>query len=113
MTTSNEQIYQAVVDLAQTGRIASRETVAQVVNLPMGIVDDHLKRLVNDERLKRPARGVYESVAAAPEDRAISVTVLPTGRVKLEVGDEVLDLSFREARAIGASMVGFTFQFRV
>jgi hypothetical protein len=41
--------------------------------------------------------------------RPITVTSLPTGRVKLEIAGVVMDLSPREAREIGFSMVGFTF----
>lgn len=106
MKTSSKQIYQAVLELVKVGRVATVEAVAQVTCLPLGIVDYHLKQLVSSKRLKCSAGGVYEPVEAA---RSISVTTLHTGRVKLEIADVVLDLSPREAREIGLSMVGFTY----
>ena len=41
----------------------------------------------------------------------MSVTYLNNGRVQLEVGDHVLDLSLREAKNIGAATAGTGLQF--
>jgi hypothetical protein len=43
--------------------------------------------------------GIFEPIDQSV-DRAISGTMVPNGRYKLEVGDQVLDLTLREARQI-------------
>lgn len=106
-----ELIYRAVCEIHQQGGVATREAVARVVNVKMALVDDHLKRLINDERLRRVTRGVVAPVQMFPADRAVSVTTMPNGLVKLEIGEHLVELTPREVRHIGSSMVGFTLQF--
>lgn len=43
------------------------------------VVDDHVKRLLKDGRLRRVASGVFEAVEDLPPAQAISLTVLPSG----------------------------------
>lgn len=99
-------IYQCIVDLTNTNRVATRQVVSSMTGLKMSIVDDHVKRLKADGKIHSPVAGVFEPVEDAPIDRAVSVTYLSNGRVKLEVGDECLDLTLREASSVGAATAG-------
>ena len=81
--TSTQRVLDAVRDLRELDQIATRETVAELTGLKMGIVDDRLRALVDDGKLKRLLRGVYELVETYPEPRELSCTMLSTGWVKL------------------------------
>lgn len=108
---TSQVIYDTVVDLTNTSRRAHRETIAEVSGLKLAIVDDNLKRLKADGRVKLIERGVYLPVPPAREDRAVSNTILPDGTCKLEVGDDVMSLTMREARALVGVLGGITLQF--
>ena len=57
---STERIFQAVRELRAMDQIATRDTVAELTGLKMTVVDDRLRALVDDGKLKRLLRGVYE-----------------------------------------------------
>ena len=59
---STEQVYAAVQELREQGQIATRESVMELTGLKLSIVDDRLRALVDDGRLRRLIRGVYELV---------------------------------------------------
>ena len=103
---STERIFQAVRELRAMDQIATRETVAELTNLKLSVVDDRLRTLVDDGKLKRLLRGVYELVESFPAPRAISKTVLPNGAVVYDIGDEVLTLSPQEARVLAELSMG-------
>ena len=104
--TSTQRVLDAVRDLRELDQIATRETVAELTGLKMGIVDDRLRALVDDGKLKRLLRGVYELVERFPEPRAISKTVLPNGAVVYDIGDDVWTLSPQEARVLAELSMG-------
>lgn len=111
-TSNASQVVQdTVLDLHNTGRPAHRETIAEVTGLKLSIVDDHLKRLTADGRLKRVERGVYVPVPPPREDRPVSNTMLPDGTCKIEVGDDMMTLTMREARMLASVIGGITLQF--
>ena len=103
---STERIFQAVRELRATDQIATRETVAELTGLKLSVVDDRLRNLVDDGKLKRLLRGVYELVESFPEPRAISKTVLPNGAVVYDIGDDVWTLSPQEARVLAELSMG-------
>lgn len=103
---STERIFQAVRELRAMDQIATRETVAELTGLKLSVVDDRLRNLVDDGRLKRLLRGVYELVESFPEPRAISKTVLPNGAVVYDIGDDVWTLSPQEARVLAELSMG-------
>lgn len=83
--TSTQRIFDAVRDLREVDQIATRETVAELTGLKMAIVDDRLRALVDDGKLKRLLRGVYELVETYPQTRNISKTILDSGYVMIEI----------------------------
>ncbi len=111
--TSTQRVLDAVRDLRELDQIATRETVAELTGLKMGIVDDRLRALVDDGKLKRLLRGIYELVETWPEPRELSCTMLSTGWVKLELGDDLLKLTPTEARRAARALGGFSEDARV
>ena len=69
-------------------------------------MDDRLRALVDDDELKRLIRGVYELVEKYPEARAISKTVLSSGWVKWDIGNDVLELTPAEDRVMAQLSMG-------
>lgn len=105
--SSTERVYEAVRELRELDQMANRVTVADLTGLKLTIVDDRLRALVDDGRLRRLIRGNYEVVNLYAPARAMSFTVLNDGRVKIEIGDAFLDLTPVEARRLARSMAGF------
>lgn len=105
--TSTQRIFDAVRDLREVDQIATRETVAELTGLKMSVVDDRLRALVDDGKLKRLLRGVYELVEVFPEPRPIYCGILPNGMVKLEVGESVETFTPSEARRTARLLGGF------
>ena len=68
--TSTQRVLDAVRDLRELDQIATRETVAELTGLKMGIVDDRLRALVDDGKLKRLLRGVHDLVEVFPAPQA-------------------------------------------
>lgn len=103
---STQRVYEAVRELRSQDQIATRETVAELAGLKLAVVDDRLRTLVDDGKLKRLLRGVYELVEEFPAPRAISKTILGNGAVVYDIGDEVLTLSPQEARTLAELSMG-------
>lgn len=103
-------IYQTVVDLQQAGRQASRQVLMEELDLKYSIVDDHIKRLVDEGRLRRVANGVFEPVIEYPEMNAISYTWLPDGFIKIEIGDFVVTLAPPQQRALARMLMGAMYE---
>lgn len=108
---TRQVVLDAVLDLHATEQVITRQTVADASGLKMSVVDEHLQKLVSDELIRRVERGVFVPVEVAPPARAVSVTQIPGGCVKLEVGDMCLDLWPREARAIASLLSGYAQAF--
>lgn len=98
-------VFQAIRELCALRRQASRQAVADLTGLKMSIVDDHVKNLKDDEVIRQVVPGIFEPVFLEQE-RAVSFTIVPGGSYKLEVGDQVMDLTLREARNVGLATAG-------
>lgn len=103
--TSSETIYQACLDLRNTGRSISRPVLAKVTGLKMGIVDDHVTRLADNGKLRRLHGGFVEVVEQFPANRVISKTVLPNGLVRMEIDDLLVELTPSEAGIWGGMLL--------
>ena len=104
--SSTLRVFDAVRELRGLEQIATRETVAELTGLKLTVVDDRLRSLVDDGKLKRLLRGIYELVEEYPETRAISKTILPNGYVKYDIGNEVLTLTPIEDRVLSQLGIG-------
>lgn len=108
---SGPLIYQTIVDLANSNLIATRSVLMGATGLSYSVIDDHVKRMIDEGRVRRVMNGVFEAVPPSPEDRAVSITHLPGGGCKLEIGDWCSDLSLREMRMIAMATAGVSLQF--
>lgn len=104
--TSTERVYEAIVELHNQQQDATRYSVQTLTGMPLGRVDDRIKALVTQERIKRGLKGRYMPVEIHPPPRAISKTLMPDGTVKIEIGDDVLTLTPSEDRALSMLMAG-------
>lgn len=113
MTIKSERIdttaavFEAVRELGNLDQPATRETVQSMTGLKLSIVDDRLKTLVDDERLRRVSKGYYGLVQQFGESRIISVTHIPDGRVKIELGDDMWVLKPHEVRVCALALSGY------
>lgn len=104
--SSTERVYEAIVELNNQQQVATRYSVQALTGMPLGRVDDRIKALVIQERIKRQLKGQYVPVKTHPPARAISKTLMPDGMVKIEIGDDVLTLTPAEDRALSTLMAG-------
>ena len=110
---STQKVSDAVRELYELGQTVTRHTVAELTGLKMSVVDDRLRALVDDGKLRRLVRGVYKPIEQHPEPRPMFFGLMTDGFVKLEVGDDVLTLTPAEARRIARAMGGFAEDARV
>lgn len=103
-------IYQTVLDLNNAGRQASRQVLMETLDLKYQVIDDHVKRLVDDGKLRRVANGVFEAIVDYPEMSAISHTWLPDGFIKIEIGDFVVTLAPPQQRALARMLMGAMYE---
>lgn len=110
-TVSNEDVFKAACDLMDANVPLTRINLQRAMDIPISKIDDHIRELVEVHRkLKRTGQGIFAIIAQRIPDREVSVTHLDTGRVKVEVGDILIELSLREARKVGLCTVGCAFQ---
>lgn len=104
-------ILQAITDLTEHGHQASRRRIAEVTGLRMATVDDHITRLREEGLIRSLYAGLFELVDTTP-DRTVSVTALPRGQFKVEVGDDVCEaLTPRETLALSKLLSGVALAF--
>ena len=108
---STDVIFDAVVDLHNNEQIVTRTTLAAILDVKIGIIDDRLSYLVDTDRIMRVERGVYVPVIQHPVSRIMSKMVLPDGTIKIEIGDDVLTLTPKEARTLGNLVVAEAMQY--
>lgn len=112
--TNREAVYQAIVDMhcCNPPVPITKSSVAKWMGLDIKLVDLHIDRLFSeDHRLTKPMAGLYvpREVRAS---RAVNVMAVPgSGGCKLEVGDDVLDLTPWEARMAVGMLQGWLSRF--
>lgn len=104
--TAKQLVLEAVQELHSQGLPSTREAIARVTRLKLVSVDESLKALKEIDLVWAPERGVYRPIVAHPPSRAISKTILPSGLVKLEIGDDVLTLTPQENRMLAELQAG-------
>ncbi len=109
-TSMRDVVYKCVVDLCEHNQCASRARIVALTGYKMSSVDGCVDSLREDGLIRTVFPGAYEPVDLT-EDRPISSTVMSRGRVKLEVGDVVLDLTPRESLALAKLFAGTLLAF--
>lgn len=109
--TTRQIVMQAVITLTEHNQAASRQRIQEMAGLTYDAVDMALKRLKDEGQIRVVASGYYEPIDQTV-DRLISTTSLPHGRLKLEIGDDVVtNLTPREALALAKQLAGLLFAF--
>ena len=104
--STTDAILDAALELHQQEQPITREAVAQITGLKMTVVDDRLSTLVDNGQLMRVQRGIYLPAPVYEDARAISRTLLPDGRSKIEIGDCLLTLTPKEERMLASLLAG-------
>ncbi|GER16700.1 hypothetical protein [Variovorax boronicumulans] len=110
-TSNGQKVYQAIVDLMNVNRPATRKSIAEASGLKLASVDQQLRVMKDDMRITSPAYGVFELTHPPGEDRAITLTYMNNGRAKLEIEDQCTELSMREVRLLGLLCAGSALSF--
>ena len=108
--TVRRALLNCIMDLHNSNRAPSRHAVSTETGLKLSVVDDHIKRLKDDGIIRLVVNGIFEP-CEIEEDRAVSFTFVPKGKVKLEIGDIVVELTMREARTIAMGSAGVSLLF--
>lgn len=101
-----QEVLDFITDLHYQEQQVTRELLSERIGVRLSVIDEHLKVMTNDGRIRRVGRGVYAPMQSMPPARAMSKTLLPDGYVKIEIGDQVLTLTPREDRMLGNLMGG-------
>ena len=110
-SNTKQQVYDAIATLCEENKIATRENIAQLTGLSLTIIDDRLKVLIDDMAIIRVQRGNFVIADQFPPPRVISKTISQNGIITLDIGDEVLKLTPREARNLGQLLMGDAFLY--
>ena len=103
--SSRDRVYDAILELSDSETPAKAADIANVTGLAMPIVYDSIKALKQRGRIYSD-NGHFFACDEVQETQAVSHTILPSGAVKLEKGDQVMDLNPREARALAKTLAG-------
>lgn len=110
--SSRDLVYDAILDLSDSETPAKALDVARVTGLSMPIVYDSIKALKQRGRIYSD-NGAFLVCNEYLETQPVYHTAMPNGIVKLEKGDQILELTQREARALAKAMAGFVEQAAV
>lgn len=110
-TTNSQIIWSTIQDLHRQDQLITRDILSRLTGLKLAIVDDHVGRLIENGRLRRIQPGVFVLVAVMPEPRPVSMTMLPGGVSKMEIGDFCIELWPAERRMLASMLVGDAVQF--
>lgn len=108
---TSQIVFDAIVELHNAEQIVTREVLRDVTGLKMTVIDDHIKTMCDNERVRRIKNGVFAPMLAPPPARAVSVTSIPGGLCKIEVGDTCLELWPREERLLGKLLAGAAVEY--
>jgi hypothetical protein len=105
-TLSRESVLDAMLSLHHKGIAVTRDSLQQVTGEPLNRIREHIDSLIESGQVERIERGVYRPMIQH-ENRPITVTAMPNGSAKIEVGDDLLMLSPVESGCLGQLLQGF------
>lgn len=110
---SSALVLETIKGIHTSGRIATRPVVADVLGVAVGRLDEHVKYLLELGLLRRLNPGVYEPADVLSHSKPVSLTHLPDGRMKLDVGEVCVEMTPPECRAIASMLLGAAFDFNL
>lgn len=96
----------AIMDLYGQEQIVTTDILAEVTGLKKVSLYEHIKILVESEKIRRVKDGVYVPLVQPPPTRAISVTQIPESFTLVEIGDLCIELWPKEERLLGKLLAG-------
>lgn len=109
LSPARKAVLEALESLEGSGEIGTRKALAEATGVNLVNLKEHLDALLESGHIERPERGIYR-IVNIQEARAVTCTALPDGRVKLEIGDNLIELTPPEQRMLGRMMAGFSFR---
>ena len=109
--TTTQQVLDAISVLCEESKLATRDSIQQLTNLPYTIIDDRIKVLIDDGLIIRVQRGNFILAEQFPSPRVTSKTILSNGMIVLDIGDTVLHLTPLETRHLGQLLMGDAFLY--
>lgn len=109
--TTGQIIWDTMQDLHQRGQVITRDLLRDLTEQKMSIVDDHIARMIENGRVRRLRAGVFVPIDFSPPPRSVSLTMMPGGMSKMEIGDFCLDLRPAERRMLASMLVGDAVQY--
>lgn len=105
-STSIQRVLDACTALSNAAQSITADNVVDLTGLKRDKVQYMLKDLKTRGDLQSSTRGLYSLVESHPEARAISLTIAGNGMTKVELGDDMLELTPAEARHIAMLFAG-------
>lgn len=87
--------------------VITHASIVQLTKLHLEVVKDKVDELISKRLLVRVVPGVFRLLHIFGEARAQSVTTLNDGSLKVQIGDEFLSLSPKEARVLAKSLSAY------
>lgn len=103
---TSQLVFECIQDLHNHREPATREYLASRFGVALMVMDHHIKQLLSSDRIVKISSGVYAPKFVEPQSRAVSTTFLNNGFIKLEIGDQVLQLTPTESRWVAKAMAG-------
>lgn len=105
--SSKQIVMEAIEDLYWQEQVVTREALVEHTGLKRSVIDDKVKALRAEDMVISRERGIYEPAKRHPPARHCSVSFLPDGMTILELGDDMLKATPREARNLGLALHGW------
>lgn len=109
--TTGQLVWETIVGLTNEERSITRQVLREATGLSYEVIDDHIKRLETAGKVFKVGKGLIEIVPMYPPERVQSLTPLPNGKVKWEMGDIYAEFTPPEARRHAMMFTGFARQF--
>ncbi|CAN7367265.1 hypothetical protein LJR074_002172 [Acidovorax sp. LjRoot74] len=109
--TTGQLVWETIVGLTNEERSITRQVLREATGLSYEVIDDHIKRLETAGKIFKVGKGLIEIVPKYPPERVQSLTPLPNGKVKWEMGDIYAEFTPPEARRHAMMFTGFARQF--
>lgn len=106
-----EIVWETVLQMENDGRLITRRNLREVTGLSYEQIDECIKRLEDKGTVIKAGGGLIEVVPQYPAERAQSLTALPDGIVKWEIGDFCIELTPPEMRKHAMMLAGFARQY--
>lgn len=104
-------VWETILQMENDGRMITRRNLREVTGLSYEQIDESIKRLETSGKVIKAGGGIIEVLPLYPPERVQSLTPLPDGRVKWEMGDVYAEFTPTEADRHAMLFSGFARRF--